>query len=117
MNTNMISQNIKDSLKANVNRSAPASLAAKIMLHVRKEHALNVAPPNNTPVVFIGVLFALAAIAFPFLNAPELGATFSEIELPQVQIPTVAWLSTIVIGLLFAADKFMSTIQLKHIAK
>ena len=117
MNTNMISQNIKDSLKANVNRTAPVGLAAKIMLHVRKEHALYVTPPNNTPVVFSGVLLALAAIVLPFLNVQELEASISQIELSQVQIPAVVWLSTIVLGLLFAADKFMSTIQLKHIVK
>jgi len=114
METDKLSPSIKAALKANLERKAPSFLLGNIMKQVAVQPKLNLAPPTNFTLLALGLLVALACIAFPFLYAPSSFATTS-FRLPQFEISPIVWLSAISLMLLYAADQFLSSRQLKKL--
>ena len=117
MNTKNISPKIIESLKLNVQHEAPDGLRLQIMMHVQKHRAPHIAPPSNIGVLVIGLFFALCVTVAPFVSNRVSLPSSLFIQLPTIDIPTAYWLSAIAIGLLYAADKFLSTAKLKHILR
>lgn len=114
MNSPNIHPQIKEALKSDVNRKAPASLHKNIMQQVMHIHAAKFYVPTNNGIAIFGLMACgLLIMLSMYLQQQDIAQLGLDWQLPALNIPTWLWFS-ICAGLsLFAADSLI-TQRAKH---
>ncbi len=114
MNTPEISPNIKDGLRKEISRKAPAGLHARIMQQVRLLHNQSLVAPTVSGWVVAGIVLGALFIAYPFLGFVDISGTgLEQFNMPRVELPLYVWLSVFAAALLVAIDSLISSPVLK----